>query len=270
MPTVTRASVRRCREDFLEHKVQYAKRIVIVGATSAMATHCARLWAQGQAQDFTLLGRDAERLERVAADLRARSSESRVTTVVADFALAANIATTVDGIVSAGPVDIVLIAHGSLGDQATSQQDLAHCQTELEVNGVSPVLFAEAFAGHMERAGRGTLALIGSVAGDRGRKSNYVYGAAKGMVTRYAQGLQHRFAGTQVKVVLIKPGPTDTPMTSQLKAGGAKMAPVEDVARGIVAAIESGRAVAYVPPIWRVIMMVIRHLPAFVFNRLNI
>ena len=270
MITVTRESVRLCHEDFWEHKVQFAKRIVIVGATSAMATHCARLWAQGQAQDFTLVGRDAERLERVATDLRARSAGSHVKTVVADFATAAQIAATVDAIVGAGPVDIVLIAHGSLGDQANSQRDLAHCQSELEVNGVSPVLFAEAFAGHMERAGRGTLALIGSVAGDRGRKSNYVYGAAKGMVTRYAQGLQHRFAGTPVKVVLIKPGPTDTPMTSHLKAGGAKMAPVEDVAKGIVAAIDSGRPVAYVPPVWQVIMMVIRHLPAFVFNKLNI
>lgn len=250
--------------------MQYTKRIVIVGATSAMATHCARLWAHGQTQDFTLLGRDAERLGRVATDLRARSNGSRVTTVVADFANGSLIAETVDAICSRGPVDIVLIAHGSLGDQATSQRDLAQCQSELEVNGVSPVLFAEAFAGHMERAGRGTLALIGSVAGDRGRKSNYVYGAAKGMVTRYAQGLQHRFAGSAVKVVLIKPGPTDTPMTSHLKSGGPKMAPVEDVARGIVAAIDSGRAVAYVPPIWRVIMMVIRHLPAFIFNRLNI
>lgn len=250
--------------------MQYAKRIAIIGATSAMATHCARIWAQGQAVDLVLIGRDAARLDRVATDLRARSAGSRVTALVADFSLAANISQTVDEIAAGGPVDIVLIAHGSLGDQATSQRDLAQCQAELEVNGVSPVLFAEAFAAHMERAGRGTLALIGSVAGDRGRKSNYVYGAAKGLVTRYAQGLQHRFAGTPVKVVLIKPGPTDTPMTAHLKADGARMAAVEDVARGIVAAIERGRPVAYVPSIWRVIMMVIRHLPAFVFNKLNI
>lgn len=250
--------------------MQYAKKIVIIGATSAMATHCARLWAQGQTLDLMLVGRDAARLERVATDLRARSAGSRVTAIVADFSVAANIAQTVDAIVADGPADIVLIAHGSLGDQASSQRDLTQCQRELEVNGVSPVLFAEAFAAHMERAGRGTLALIGSVAGDRGRRSNYVYGAAKGLVTRYAQGLQHRFAGTPVKVVLIKPGPTDTPMTAHLKAGGARMAPVEDVAREIVAAVDSGRPVAYVPSIWRVIMMVIRHLPAFVFNKLNI
>ena len=270
MVTATRASALPCRADFWGHNGQYAKRIVIVGATSAMAMHCARLWAQGQSQDFILLGRDAERLGRVAADLRARSNGSRVATLVADFANVSLIGKMVDAIFNEGPVDIVLIAHGSLGDQATSQRDLAYCQSELEANGVSPVLFAEAFAGHMERAGRGALALIGSVAGDRGRKANYVYGAAKGMVTRYAQGLQHRFAGTPVKVVLIKPGPTDTPMTAHLKAGGARMAPVEDVARGIVAAIDRGRPVAYVPAVWGMIMMVIRHIPAFVFNKLNI
>jgi decaprenylphospho-beta-D-erythro-pentofuranosid-2-ulose 2-reductase len=99
---------------------------------------------------------------------------------------------------------------------------------------------AEAFAKHMARGDHGTLALVGSVAGDRGRKSNYVYGAAKGLVTRYAQGLQHRFAGTGVKVVLIKPGPTDTPMTAHLKVQGAKLATVEDVAHKIVEAIERG------------------------------
>src|SRR5690606_24074454 len=121
----------------------------------------------------------------------------------------------------------------------------------------------EAFAGHMERSGRGTLAVIGSVAGDRGRKSNYVYGAAKGLVTRYVQGLQHRLAYTGVKVVLIKPGPTDTPMTAGLKLKGARPAPVEDVAVCIVEGIARGKAVVYAPAKWQWIMMIIRHLPRF-------
>ena len=132
------------------------------------------------------------------------------------------------------------------------------------------MLFAEAFAGHLANAGQGTLALIGSVAGDRGRKSNYVYGAAKGMVTRYAQGLQHRFAGSDVKIVLIKPGPTDTPMTAHLKAQGAKLTPVAEVAQKIVNAINRGQAVTYAPGKWRLIMWVIRHLPRGIFNKLNI
>ena len=122
----------------------------------------------------------------------------------------------------------------------------------------------------MVTANHGTVAVIGSVAGDRGRKKNYVYGAAKGLVTRYVQGLQHRLAGTNVKVVLIKPGPTDTPMTKLQKEQGVKLAPVEDVASAIVAGIEKGTAVVYTPKKWWLIMLVIRHLPAFIFNKLNI
>ena len=140
----------------------------------------------------------------------------------------------------------------------------------MEINGISPVLYAEAFAKYMDGTGHGTLALIGSVAGDRGRKSNYVYGAAKGLVTRYAQGLQHRFAGTGVKIVLVKPGPTDTPMTAHLKGQGAKLASVEEVARKIVNAVDRGQAIAYVPGKWQLIMLAIRHLPSFIFNKLNI
>lgn len=246
------------------------KKIAIVGATSAMAQHCARLWVQGKAVDLTLIGRDLGRIERVAADLLVRSPESDIQAVQADFLDSHAIRATVDGIVAQGAVDIVLIAHGSLPYQADCQIDLKSCREALEVNGISPVLYAEAFIKHMEKSNRGTLALISSVAGDRGRKSNYVYGAAKGMVTRYAQGLQHRFAGTGVKIVLIKPGPTDTPMTSHLKEDGAKLAPVEAVAKKIVYAIEHGVSTAYVPAKWALLMLVIRHLPRFIFNKLNI
>lgn len=249
------------------------KRIVIVGATSAMAEHCARLWLQEGPAELVLLGRDAARTERVAADLRVRSPGADIQTVLlaeADFLNPAAIRATVDDLWRAGPVDVALIAHGSLPSQEECQNSLGACHSALEVNGVSPVLFAEALVGHMVRAGRGTLGLIGSVAGDRGRKSNYVYGAAKGLVTRYAQGLQHRLAGSAVKVVLIKPGPTDTPMTAHLKSAGARMAPVEGVAQQIVAGMAAGQSVVYAPGKWWLIMMVVRHLPAVVFNRLNI
>ncbi len=249
------------------------KRIVIVGATSAMAEHCARLWLQEGPAELVLLGRDAERTERVAADLRVRNPSAHIQTVLlaaSSFLDPAAIQATANELARTGPLDVVLIAHGSLPSQPECQHKLTACDDALQVNGVSPVLFAEAFVGHMERAGHGTLALIGSVAGDRGRKSNYVYGAAKGLVTRYAQGLQHRLAGCAVKVVLIKPGPTDTPMTAHLKSAGARMAPVEAVARQIVAGVAAGKPVVYAPGKWRLIMMVIRHLPAVVFNRLNI
>ncbi|CAA9890800.1 Short-chain dehydrogenase [Candidatus Methylobacter favarea] len=246
------------------------KKIVIAGATSAIAEHCARLWVSEAAVDLTLIGRNSDRTERVAADLRVRSPQSVFRILEADFIDPLAIRQLVDGIVAEGSVDIVLIAHGSLPDQAVCQQDLTACHEALTVNGISPVLFAEAFAGHMQKANRGTLAMIGSVAGDRGRKSNYVYGAAKGLVTRYAQGLQHRLANTGVKVVLIKPGPTDTPMTAHLKQQGARLASVENVAQLIVKGITQGKPVVYVPAKWALIMMVIRHLPRFVFNKLEI
>lgn len=247
------------------------RRIVIIGATSAIAEHCARLWIKNSPVDLTLVGRDATRIEQVATNLRAAGDlKTSIRVVQADFLDPIAIQAAVDEIVGQGKIDIVLIAHGSLPEQKDCQESISICRDALEINGISPVLYAEALAGHMAKAGHGTLALIGSVAGDRGRKSNYVYGAAKGMVTRYAQGLQHRFAGTNVKIVLVKPGPTDTPMTAHLKKQGAKLAAVEDVAQNIVIAIEHGQAVAYVPKKWRLIMWVIRHLPLFIFNKLNI
>lgn len=249
------------------------KSIIIIGATSGIAEHCARLWAKDAQADFCLVGRDGGKLDRIAADLRVRSPGATVRVLVGgteEFIDPAAIVSMVDSIASDGAMDIVLIAHGSLPDQGSCQADLAIANEALQTNGVSPVLFAEGFARHMQAAGRGTLAIIGSVAGDRGRKSNYVYGAAKGLVSRYAQGLQHRLAGSGVAVVLVKPGPTATAMTAHLAQQGAKLAPVEAVAEAIVAGIAKGKPVVYAPGRWALIMMVIRHLPAFVFNRMNI
>lgn len=235
-----------------------------------MAEACARLWLQRGAESMVLIGRDATRLARVAADLRVRAPQVQLEEVVLHFSDPVAIAATVERVAASGAIDAALIAHGSLPDQAQCQSELSLCREALEINGVSPVLFAEAFAAQMERQNSGTLVLIGSVAGDRGRKSNYVYGAAKGLVTRYAQGLQHRFANSGVRIVLIKPGPTDTPMTAQLKQEGAKLASVEEVAEGIVNATARGEAVAYLPGKWRLIMWVIRHMPPVIFNKLNI
>ncbi len=235
-----------------------------------MAEQCARLWVTQAPQEMVLVGRDTAKLQRIATDLSVRSPSTCMTIVEADFLEPQKVQATVDQICAQGRVDIVLIAHGSLPLQSDCQLDLEKCREALEINALSPVLFAEAFVAPMQKADYGTLAVIGSVAGDRGRKSNYVYGAAKGLVDRYVQGLQHRLASTGVKVVLIKPGPTDTPMTAHLKNTGTKLAPVERVAEEIVRGIEQGRAVVYTPRIWAVIMLVIRNLPGFVFNRVNI
>lgn len=246
------------------------QRILIIGATSAMAQHCTRLWAEGGAAGFVLVGRDTARLEPVAADIRVRAPQARIDLLAGDFTTPAGVESIVSRAAEGGRIDIALIAHGSLPDQEQCQHDAGARHTALQVNGVSPVMFAEAIVARMARAGFGHLGIIGSVAGDRGRRSNYVYGSAKGMVTRYAQGLQHRLAGSPVRVTLIKPGPTATPMTAQIREGGARMAAVEDVAAAIVKGIDQGRAVVYAPAKWALIMMIIRHLPRFVFNKLDI
>ena len=242
-------------------------RIVIIGATSAIAEQCARLWVRA-AVDIVLIGRDLVRVSRVAADLRVRSPHSSVTAHEVNFFDPVSITALAQKLAAEKAIDIVLIAHGNLPDQKECEQDVTQAREALEINGVSPVLFAEAFAQQMEPVGRGTIAVIGSVAGDRGRKTNYVYGAAKGMVERYVQGMQHRFAHSKITIVLIKPGPTATPMTAHLPQRG--MASAEAVASRIITAIDAGTPVAYAPAKWTIIMMVIRHLPRSIFNKLNI
>lgn len=246
------------------------KRIVVIGATSSIAEHCCRLWVQRGPVELILVARNAALAERIAADLRARGGDAEVSVETMDFLSAPAIAEAVARWTAAAPVDMALIAHGVLSPQQPCQDDIGLTHESIEVNGVSPVLFAEAFASAMSKVGRGTIGMIGSVAGDRGRRANYVYGASKALMDRYAQGMQHRFAGTGVKVVLIKPGPTDTPMTAQYKAQGRKLASVESVAQGTVDAMERGTPVAYLPRKWQLIMFVVRALPDFIFNRLNI
>lgn len=246
------------------------KRIVVIGATSAIAEHCCRLWVQRGPVELILVARNVALAERIAADLRARGGQAEVSVETMDFLSTPAIAQSVARWTSQEPVNIALIAHGVLSPQQPCQQDIGKTRESVEVNGVSPILFAEAFAGAMERAGSGTIGMIGSVAGDRGRRINYVYGASKALMDRYAQGMQHRFAGTAVKVVLIKPGPTDTPMTADQKARGRRLASVESVAQGAVDAIDRGTSVAYLPRKWQPIMFVVRALPDFIFNRLNI
>jgi short-subunit dehydrogenase len=248
----------------------FTRRIVVIGANSAIAEHCMRQWVGMAAVDLILVSRNPEKAERVAADLQVRSPASNINCVTTDFLNPQAIQQCAETIALGGALDLVLIAHGALPDQVSCQQDLALCSKSLTVNGISPALFAEAFAGHMQKADTGILAVIGSVAGDRGRKSNYVYGSAKGMVCRYVQGLQHRLSNCGVRVVLIKPGPTDTPMTSHFRRQGARLAKVEHVAQCIVRGIESKKRVIYAPSKWWLIMLLIRHLPLFLFNRLDI
>ncbi len=246
------------------------KRIVILGATSGIAEACARLWAEREPVELILVGRNLEKIEHVAQDLRVRSPESSVLCMACDFLNQSQMGNTVQQIGESGNIDVALIAFGVLSDQQRCQSDMDYCHEQITINGVSAVACAEAFAAHLDKQGFGSLVVISSVAGDRGRKSNYTYGAAKGMVSRYMQGLQHRFANSAVKAILVKPGPTDTPMTAQLKSQGASLASVETVANDIVRAVDGGKTLVYTPTRWKYIMAVICHIPSFIFNRLDL
>ena len=246
------------------------KNIVVIGATSSIAEHCLRLWVDQYEAEITLVGRNQERLDQVAVDLRIRSRDALIRTIQMNFMDANDIQRFTDDLNIDHDIDIVLIAHGYLPSQVDCQNDLNLCQSVMEVNAISPALFAEAFVGHMEKKRKGTIAIFGSVAGDRGRKSNYIYGAAKGLIERYVQGLQHRLAKTGVRVILIKPGPTDTPMTSKLKLEGLHLASVGSVSKSIVNGIHAGWLTIYAPAKWALIMMIVRNLPKFIFNTMNL
>lgn len=233
-----------------------------------MAVHCARLWAEAPV-NFILIARNDVKLSKVAQDLCARSPESTAKCITLDFNDNSKIDDLAEKLGTEYIIDKVLIAHGTLPDQQECQRDINLNRNTLDINGISPVLFAESFVKILEKQDHGNLILIGSVAGDRGRKSNYVYGAAKGLVTRYAQGLQHRMHKTNVNILLVKPGPTATPMTENIEVSTG-LANVECVARDIVMADHNKKSVIYTPFKWSIIMIIIKLLPNFIFNRTNI
>lgn len=239
--------------------------IVIVGATSGIAEACARIWGKRGTHDFILIGRRASALDAIAADLQVRCPGTTAQVIETSLTDPGAIDETV---ARCGSPEIVLIAFGVLPEQARMQEDTAALGEALRVNAVAPALWAEAFSRIASGRTSCRIAVLGSVAGDRGRKSNYAYGAAKGLVERYMQGLQHRFAGSGVVPILVKPGPTRTAMTAHMDP--SKMARVEDVATRIVAGIDRGRPVIYAPAKWALIMAVIRNLPRTVFNRMDI
>jgi len=244
------------------------KRVLIIGATSAIARAVARRYAADRAQ-LLLVGRAAERLDILADDLRVRGAE-RVETFVLDVNDHARHPALLEAAEQTlGEIDIVLIAHGTLPDQKACEQDVALTLQELTTNGLSVIALLTRFANDFEARRAGCLAVISSVAGDRGRQSNYVYGAAKGMVSLFAQGLRNRLADKGVCVLTIKPGFVDTPMTQDFNKGLLWVGP-EVIARGICRAIDKRLDVVYLPWFWRYIMLVIRLIPERIFKRMKL
>jgi len=205
----------------------------------------------------------------VASDLRVRGAASVISFAMEACDTAAHAAMLDAANNALGGLDVALIAHGSLPDQKACEASVELTLKEIETNALSVIALATRLAERFERQGGGTLAVISSVAGDRGRQSNYVYGAAKGMVSLFLQGLRNRLAKKGVQVLTIKPGFVDTPMTAAFPKG-ALWAKPEAIARGIVRAVERGSDEVYLPGFWRLIMLIIRHIPERIFKKLSL
>ncbi|MBK1827055.1 SDR family NAD(P)-dependent oxidoreductase [Haloferula rosea] len=237
----------------------------VFGATSAIAIETMRALAAERPAHFLLMGRNHDRLETIANDLRQRGAECDVATVDLlnpdeDWKQ------RLDGT----RWDLFYIAHGSLPDQAETLADRHAIGREIDINFISPARIMSVCASILEDQQQGTLAVIGSVAGDRGRQSNYLYGSTKAALATFTGGMRHQFAGTPtVKVVLLKPGMTDTPMAADLPKGPL-FSSAEKVGHLAWRAIRKGKAVAYLPSWWWVIMNIIRHLPRLIFHKTSL
>jgi len=243
--------------------------ILIVGATSGIAQALARRFAQREARLF-LVARDSAKVESVAADLRARGASE-----VSVFVMDANDTGRLDSMLqnawqTLGRVDFALVAHGTLPDAARASADRAYLIQEFRTNAESVIVCLAGLAQYFQSQGDGVLGVIGSVAGDRGRASNYAYGAAKAAVHAFASGLRAQLFRHGVHVVTIKPGFVATQMTAHLDLPARLTAQPDTVAALIESGVESRRNVVYTPGFWWLIMAIIRLLPEALFKRLRL
>jgi decaprenylphospho-beta-D-erythro-pentofuranosid-2-ulose 2-reductase len=239
-----------------------AQRILIFGATSAIAEEVARLYAARGARLY-LVGRNAEKLGRIAGALGSAVVAARA----ADLDDTSSAQRLVDEAAAVlGGVDVAVIAHGLLGDQAATERDYGEAERVLRTNFLSVVALLVPLANYLEAAGHGQIAVMSSVAGDRGRPRNYTYGTAKGALNVYLQGLRTRLWSRGVGVHTLKLGPVDTPMTADHRKT-ALFVRAPAAAADIVTAIDRGRAEAYVPWFWRPIMATVQRLPERVVQR---
>lgn len=235
------------------------RKVLAIGATSAIAQATLRRFAHAGDRLF-LVARDADRLAIVADDLRVRGARIAGTHCADANATAGHEALLASAVTALDGLDLLFIAHGSLGDQAAGERDFAVAEQELRTNFLSVVSLLIPAATLMESQGHGTIAVISSVAGERGRQSNYLYGAAKGALSIYLQGLRQRLAKAGVQVLTIKPGFVATPMTAHLPQNLLFVSP-ERVARDIDKALRQQRDTIYTPWFWRPIMAIVRAIP---------
>ena len=244
------------------------KKILIIGASSSIAEHCARLFA-ARGDSLYLVARNQEKLTSLQKDLSVRGAV-KVSSYVMDAndykshsKMLNNAEAALDGI------DIVLIAYGTLSNQKKCEHDAELTLQEINTNGLSAIVLLTNIANRFEANGKGTIAVISSVAGDRGRSSNYVYGSAKAMLTTFTSGLRQRLYKSNVAVVTIKPGFVDTTMTAAFKKGLLWAQP-ETVAKKIVKAIDQPKDEVYVPAFWWAVMALIKAIPATIFKKIRL
>lgn len=244
------------------------KRILVLGATSAIAEHCARRWA-ARGDALHLVARDTERLATIAADLTVRGA-ARVGTGRADLDDVGGHAALLDEAERGlGGLDIVLVAFGTLPDQRACERSPEPALAAVRTNALAVVSLLTLVAARFEERRAGTIAVISSVAGERGRADNYVYGSAKALVTAFASGLRQRLYPAGVTVLTVKPGFVDTPMTARFAKGPLWARPAT-VAAAITAAIDRRADVVYVPAFWCAVMALVRAVPETLFKRIRL
>lgn len=243
-------------------------KVLVIGATSKIAHETSKVFAATGAW-LVLVGRNQAKLAAVADDLRVRGA-GKVEVLLNDLNQIDRHPEMVRSATEAfGGLDMALIAHGTLPDQRSCEQSVEETMKELSTNCLSVISILTLLANYFEPQRRGCIAVITSVAGDRGRQSNYVYGMAKGGVSLFLQGMRNRLFKAGVQVVTIKPGFVDTPMTASFSKNFL-YANAQTVGKRIYRSMIKGNDVVYVPWFWRWIMVLIKIIPERVFKQIRL
>lgn len=240
--------------------------IAVMGATSGIARAAIEAWMSA-GKEVILMGRSRPALEALASDLEVALGR-RPPIFVWDIADIAGHSARFAELAATHALEGLFLAAGVMYPQEEAERDGAKTAETFAVNLAGPAVVLNLFAAHFKARGSGFLCCLSSVAGDRGRAGNFIYGASKAGLSAYLEGLRGSLHGTGVKVVTVKPGPIRTRMTAGM--GGLLMASPATAARDIVRAVERGREVAYTPGYWRLIMAVIRAIPSPIFKRLKL
>ena len=244
------------------------KKILILGATSAIAESCAKIWARKGASLF-LVGRNEEKLNKINSDLKLSGSKEIFSYLMNLNTIEEHKKMLDEAQNKLGDLNIILIAYGNLPNQENCEEDVSSALDEIKTNAISTIALLTEISKILSKKKSGTIAVITSVAGDRGRASNYVYGSAKAMVSTFLSGLRQRLDKSNISVVDIKPGFIDTPMTKNYKKNFLWSSP-EKISPKIVKAIDNGESEIYVPSFWKIIMLVIKYIPGFIYKKIRL